>query len=156
MADRQLSSIISHRAIQEHLSAWPIYQHLTHVRNIKDPESVAHGMVLVDDAGILHRHRANCYAFFNNRHVEGDWWSHPIPDNVEFGEGFYCESAQIFRQLHSKKLGAVIIPASTLLQPADRTNEVAEINDEVRAGRTVERLETRRQSRFPSETGNYG
>jgi diguanylate cyclase (GGDEF)-like protein/PAS domain S-box-containing protein len=34
-----------------------------------------------------------------------------------------------------------------LLQPADRTNEVAEINDEVRAGRTVERLETRRQCR---------
>jgi len=44
-----------------------------------------------------------------DRHVEGDWWSHPIPDNVEFGEGFYCESAQIFRQLRSKKPGAVII-----------------------------------------------
>jgi diguanylate cyclase (GGDEF)-like protein/PAS domain S-box-containing protein len=34
-----------------------------------------------------------------------------------------------------------------LLQPADRTNEAAEINDEIRAGRTVERLETRRQCR---------
>ena len=44
-----------------------------------------------------------------DRHVEGDWWPHPIPDNVEFGEGFYCESAQIFRQLRSKKPGAVII-----------------------------------------------
>jgi acetyltransferase-like isoleucine patch superfamily enzyme len=44
-----------------------------------------------------------------DRHVEGDWWSHPIPDNVEFGEGFYCESAQIFRKLHSKKPRAVLI-----------------------------------------------
>jgi acetyltransferase-like isoleucine patch superfamily enzyme len=28
---------------------------------------------------------------------------------VEFGEGFYCESAQIFRKLRSKKPGAVVI-----------------------------------------------
>ena len=32
-----------------------------------------------------------------------DWWPHPIPPNVEFGEGFYCESAQVFRKLRSKK-----------------------------------------------------
>ncbi len=44
-----------------------------------------------------------------DRHVEGDWWPDPIPPNVEFGEGFYCESAQIFRKLRSKKSGAVII-----------------------------------------------
>ena len=44
-----------------------------------------------------------------DRHVEGDWWPHAIPSNVEFGEGFYCESAQIFRHLHSKKPGAVVI-----------------------------------------------
>jgi acetyltransferase-like isoleucine patch superfamily enzyme len=45
----------------------------------------------------------------DDRRVEGDWWADPIPPNVEFGEGFYCESAQIFRRLQSKKSGAVII-----------------------------------------------
>jgi len=44
-----------------------------------------------------------------DRHVEGDWWPDPVPSNVEFGEGFYCESAQIFRQLRNKKPGAVVI-----------------------------------------------
>src|SRR5437016_1843924 len=44
-----------------------------------------------------------------DRYVEGDWWPDPIPGNVEFGEGFYCETAQIFRKLRSKKLRAVII-----------------------------------------------
>jgi acetyltransferase-like isoleucine patch superfamily enzyme len=44
-----------------------------------------------------------------DRHVEGDWWAEPIPPNVEFGEGFYCESAQIFRHLRSKNPRAVVI-----------------------------------------------
>jgi acetyltransferase-like isoleucine patch superfamily enzyme len=44
-----------------------------------------------------------------NRHVEADWWPEPIPSNVQFGEGFYCESAQIFRKLRSKKACAVLI-----------------------------------------------
>jgi acetyltransferase-like isoleucine patch superfamily enzyme len=44
-----------------------------------------------------------------DRHVEDDWWPHPIPGNVEFREGFYCESAQVFRKLRSKKPHAVII-----------------------------------------------
>lgn len=44
-----------------------------------------------------------------DRHVEDDWWSHPIPPNVEFGEGFYCETAQVFRMLKNKQPGAVII-----------------------------------------------
>ena len=44
-----------------------------------------------------------------DRHVEHDWWADPIPPNVEFGDGFYCESAQVFRKLVSKKTGAVII-----------------------------------------------
>lgn len=44
-----------------------------------------------------------------DRHVEGDWWPHPIPANVEFGEGFYCETAQIFRHLRNKKPGAVVV-----------------------------------------------
>ncbi len=44
-----------------------------------------------------------------DRHVEGDWWPAPIPSNVEFGEGFYCESAQIFRRLKSTKPRAVVL-----------------------------------------------
>jgi acetyltransferase-like isoleucine patch superfamily enzyme len=44
-----------------------------------------------------------------DRHVEGDWWTEPIPFNVQFGEGFYCETAQIFRHLRNKDSGAVVI-----------------------------------------------
>jgi acetyltransferase-like isoleucine patch superfamily enzyme len=44
----------------------------------------------------------------SDRHVEGDWWKEPIPPNVVFGEGFYCESAQVFRHLKSKTPGAVL------------------------------------------------
>jgi len=43
-----------------------------------------------------------------DRHVEGDWWPHPIPVNVQCGEGFYCETAQIFRHLRNKKSDAVV------------------------------------------------
>jgi acetyltransferase-like isoleucine patch superfamily enzyme len=44
----------------------------------------------------------------DDRHVEADWWSEPVPPNVEFGEGFYCESAQMFRFLRSKNPRAVV------------------------------------------------
>jgi acetyltransferase-like isoleucine patch superfamily enzyme len=44
-----------------------------------------------------------------DRHVEEDWWAHPVPANVEFGDGFYCESAQIFRKMVTKRPGAVVI-----------------------------------------------
>ena len=44
-----------------------------------------------------------------DRYVENDWWTQPIPASVEFGEGFYCESAQIFRFLRSQEPGAVVI-----------------------------------------------
>lgn len=47
----------------------------------------------------------------NLRRVAGDWWPHPIPENVKFGEGFYCETAQIFRHLKSKNPDAVVIGA---------------------------------------------
>ena len=43
-----------------------------------------------------------------DRHVEHDWYPEPIPSNVDFGEGFYCESAQVFKKLVSKKPGAVV------------------------------------------------
>jgi acetyltransferase-like isoleucine patch superfamily enzyme len=41
--------------------------------------------------------------------VEGDWWKEPIPANVVFGEGFYCESAQVFRHLKSKAPRALVL-----------------------------------------------
>ncbi len=44
----------------------------------------------------------------SERRVEGDWWPQPIPPNVIFGEGFYCESAQIFRHLKTKAPRAVV------------------------------------------------
>jgi acetyltransferase-like isoleucine patch superfamily enzyme len=37
-----------------------------------------------------------------DRRVENDWWKDPIPSNVEFGEGFYCETAQVFRFMRNK------------------------------------------------------
>jgi acetyltransferase-like isoleucine patch superfamily enzyme len=42
------------------------------------------------------------------RRVEGDWWKDPIPPNVIFGEGFYCESAQVFRFLKNKAPRALV------------------------------------------------
>jgi acetyltransferase-like isoleucine patch superfamily enzyme len=44
-----------------------------------------------------------------DRHVEGDWWTEPIPPSVSFGEGFYCETAQIFRHMRNAKPDAVVI-----------------------------------------------
>ena len=43
----------------------------------------------------------------SDRRVEGDWWAEAIPANVEFGEGFYCETAQIFRFLRNKDPRAI-------------------------------------------------
>lgn len=44
-----------------------------------------------------------------DRFVEGDWWTKPIPANVEFGTGFYCESAQVFRNFRSERPRAVVL-----------------------------------------------
>ena len=44
-----------------------------------------------------------------DRMVEYDWWTKPIPANVSWGEGFYCESAQIFRHLKSTRPDAVAL-----------------------------------------------
>jgi acetyltransferase-like isoleucine patch superfamily enzyme len=44
-----------------------------------------------------------------DRRVESDWWQQPIPANIDFGEGFYCESAQVFRHFKSKTPHAVQI-----------------------------------------------
>lgn len=45
----------------------------------------------------------------NERRIEGDWWKDPIPANVIYGDGFYCETAQIFRHLKSKAPRAVVL-----------------------------------------------
>lgn len=44
-----------------------------------------------------------------DRRVIADWWHEPIPPNIDFGDGFYCESAQVFRHLKSKAPHAVRI-----------------------------------------------
>jgi acetyltransferase-like isoleucine patch superfamily enzyme len=44
-----------------------------------------------------------------DRSIEGDWWPKPVPPNVQFGDGFYCESAQIFRFLRNPQPGAVVL-----------------------------------------------
>jgi acetyltransferase-like isoleucine patch superfamily enzyme len=38
----------------------------------------------------------------SDRRVDGDWWQHPIPESVAWGEGFYTETAQIFRFIRSR------------------------------------------------------
>ena len=43
----------------------------------------------------------------SDRRVSGDWWPDPIPVNVDYGTGFYCESAQIFRFVRSRESGAI-------------------------------------------------
>ena len=43
----------------------------------------------------------------SDRRVEADWWSEPIPPNVHFGAGFYCETAQIFRKLRGTRDDAI-------------------------------------------------
>lgn len=45
----------------------------------------------------------------SERRVDNDWWTHPIPENVVWDEGFYCETAQIFRFLKSKRNPAVVL-----------------------------------------------
>jgi len=50
-------------------------------------------------------------------------------------------------RLYGYSSGEAIDRPIELLQPADRAGEVDEINQAIRAGRTVERLETRRQCR---------
>jgi len=44
----------------------------------------------------------------SDRHIQDDWWKEPIPPNVAFGDGFYCESAQVFRFLKSKAPRALV------------------------------------------------
>ena len=43
----------------------------------------------------------------SDRRVEHDWWAEPIPPTVQFGAGFYCETAQIFRFVRNRQEDAV-------------------------------------------------
>jgi acetyltransferase-like isoleucine patch superfamily enzyme len=45
------------------------------------------------------------------RRVENDWWQHPVPENVVWGEGLYLETAQIFRFMRSRRARAVELGA---------------------------------------------
>ncbi|MEO7934341.1 MAG: acyltransferase [Chthoniobacterales bacterium] len=44
-----------------------------------------------------------------NRHVEDDWYSKPVPENIVWGERLYLETAQVFRQFKSLLTPAVEI-----------------------------------------------
>ena len=45
----------------------------------------------------------------SDRTVQDDWWPKPIPSNVHFGRGFYCESAQVFQQFRSREPRALVL-----------------------------------------------
>ena len=118
--------IATHRLATIHgLDQIIVLEHGRVVEKGRGPELIARGGIYAKlyASGIqLRRHLPMMYRMLTSpaarevmsnvrvdRYVEGDWWPDPIPPNVEFGEGFYCESAQIFRKLRSKKSGAVII-----------------------------------------------
>ncbi len=41
--------------------------------------------------------------------MQDDWWAKPIPEGINFGTGFYCETAQIFRHFRSRQRPAVVL-----------------------------------------------
>jgi acetyltransferase-like isoleucine patch superfamily enzyme len=43
------------------------------------------------------------------RRIPDDWYPHPIPEGVTWGDGFYTETAQIFRFMKSKHRPAVVL-----------------------------------------------
>ena len=45
----------------------------------------------------------------SDRRVENDWWDKPIPPNIIWKDGFYCESAQVFRFMKSKREDAMVL-----------------------------------------------
>lgn len=44
-----------------------------------------------------------------DRRVQEDWYSQPIPESVTWKDGFYTETAQIFRFIRSKHRPAVVL-----------------------------------------------
>lgn len=45
----------------------------------------------------------------HNRRVQGDWCPEPVPANVHWQEGFYLETAQIFRLMRSHRDRAIVL-----------------------------------------------
>ena len=70
-----------------------------HTERLKQPALTAAQLI-----NISQKFMSNITA---DRRVEGDWWQHPIPENVVWGEGLYLETTQIFRFLKSKRNPAV-------------------------------------------------
>ena len=56
LADGERGNVIRKRAIQKWHGTWAADDELPHVRNVKDANGRAHRLVLIDDAGVLHRH----------------------------------------------------------------------------------------------------
>ncbi len=44
-----------------------------------------------------------------DRTIEHDWYNHPIPPGISWGQGLYCETAQVFRFMRSKLDNPVVI-----------------------------------------------
>jgi acetyltransferase-like isoleucine patch superfamily enzyme len=44
-----------------------------------------------------------------DRRIDQDWWAHPIPEAVVWGEGVYLETAQIFRFCRSEFRPAITL-----------------------------------------------
>ena len=44
-----------------------------------------------------------------DRRVEGDWWPHPIPSGIAWGDGVYVETAQVFRHFKAKSPRALVL-----------------------------------------------
>src|SRR3954468_9654911 len=44
-----------------------------------------------------------------DRRVQEDWYSKPIPESVVWGDGFYTETAQIFRFIRSRHQPALVL-----------------------------------------------
>src|ERR1035437_2780846 len=56
LTGRQLAEVVGEGMIEESLRAGAADQDLAHVRDVKHAGCLAHGQVLVGDAGVLHRH----------------------------------------------------------------------------------------------------
>ena len=51
-----LRDVIRQHRVEPCARACPVRDQLSHVRNIEDADVVSHGLMFLDDAGVLHRH----------------------------------------------------------------------------------------------------
>jgi len=52
----ELADVICEHRVEPFARACPIHSQLSHVRNIEDADVVSYGLMLFEDAGVLHRH----------------------------------------------------------------------------------------------------